>query len=124
MSQDTDIQTRIAGTIALLREKLGVRDKTLLASVKRAKRRLPRRIYKQALLLANAEQMAAHPRLRRVLDTPKLVSASDEVQAYLGSIDLADRRWGWFLGMLGGLAFNILALSALLLLFLWWRGLI
>ena len=124
MSQDADIQIRIAQTIALLRAKLGVRDKTLTASVQRAKRRLPRRVYKQALVLARAEQMAAHPKLRLVLDNPKLVQASEDVQAYLGSINLADRRMGWFLGMLGGLAFNMLALTVLVLLFLWWRGLI
>ncbi len=124
MLENTDIQSQIAQTVQLLRKKLGVRDKTLTASVRKAKRQLPRRIYKQALLLANAEQMAAHPKLRLVLDTPKLVQASEEVQAYLSGINLADRRWGWFLGMLGGLAFNLLALAVLLLVFLRWQGLI
>ncbi|WP_120633485.1 hypothetical protein [Ruegeria sp. EL01] len=124
MSQDPDIQTRIAQTIALLKTKLGVRGKTLAASVRQAKPRLPRRVYKQAIVLAQAEQMAQHPKLRLVLDSPKLVQASEDVQAHLGSINLADRRLGWFLGLLGGLAFNMLALSALVLVFLWWRGLI
>ncbi|WP_420586572.1 hypothetical protein [Ruegeria sp.] len=124
MSDHTDVQTQIAQTLLLLRKKLGVRDKTLTASIRKAKRRLPRRIYKQALLLANAEPMAAHPKLRLVLDTPKLARASEEVQEHLGRINLADRRWGWFLGMLGGLAFNVLAFSALLLIFLLWQGLI
>jgi len=124
MSDNTDIQSQITQTVQLLRKKLGVRDKTLTASIKKAKRQLPRRIYKQALLLANAEQMAAHPKLRLVLDTPKLVKASEEVQTHLSGINLADRRWGWFLGMLGGLAFNLLALSVLVLIFLRWQGLI
>lgn len=122
MSQDTDIQNRIAETIALLRAKLGVRDKTLTASVRHAKRRLPRRIYKKAMVLAQAEQMAAHPKLRLVLDNPKLIQASDDVQAHLSAINLADRRWGWFLGLLGGLAFNLLALAVLFLVVLLWRG--
>ncbi|MFI2770223.1 hypothetical protein [Ruegeria faecimaris] len=124
MPQDTDIQTQIAQTIQLLRDKLGVRDKTLTASVKKAKRQLPRRIYKQAMVLAQAEQMAAHPKLRLVLDNPKLIQASEEVQKHLGGINLADRRMGWFLGMLGGLTFNLLAFSALLLIFMLWQGLI
>ncbi|WP_050603279.1 hypothetical protein [Ruegeria sp. 6PALISEP08] len=124
MSQDPDIQTRIAETVALLRAKLGVRDKTLEASIRKAKRRLPRRVYKQAMVLARSEAMAAHPKLRLVLDTPKLNHASEVVQGHLSAINLADRRWGWFLGMLGGLAFNLLALTTLLLVFLWWRGLI
>lgn len=124
MPQDPDIQTRIAETVALLRAKLGVRDKTLEASIRKAKRRLPRRVYRQAMVLARSEAMASHPKMRLILDTPKLVRASDVVQDHLGRINLADRRWGWFLGLLGGLAFNLLALTALLLVFLWWRDLI
>jgi len=124
MSENTDIQSQIAQTLRLMRKKLGMRDKTLTASVRKAKRRMPRRVYKQAMLLANAEQMAAHPKLRLALDTPRLVQASEDVQSYLGGINLADRRWGWFLGMLGGLAFNLLAFAVLALVFLRWRGLI
>lgn len=124
MSQEADIQTQIAETIVLLRKKLGVRDKTLAESVKRAKRRLPRRVYKQALVLAQAEEMADHPKLRLVLDTPKLTKASEDVQGHLRAINLADRRWGWFLGLLGSLSFNLIALTIIVLVFLWWRGLI
>ncbi len=124
MSQEIDIQYRIAQTILLLRKKLGLRDKTLAESVKRAKRRLPRRIYKQALVLAKAEKMAEHPKLRLVLDTPALEKASQEVQEHLNAINLADRRWAAFLGVLGSLSFNLIALTVIALVFLWWRGLI
>ncbi|WP_171240023.1 hypothetical protein [Ruegeria sp. HKCCA5491] len=124
MQKTVDIQTQIAQTVQLLRDKLGVHGKTLTESVKKAKRQLPRRIFKQAMLLAQAEQMAAHPKLRLVLDTPKLARASEEVQKHLGGINLADRRMGWFLGMLSSLAFNLLVLSALLLAFLRWQGFI
>ncbi len=124
MSQEIDIQTRIAETIQLLRKKLGVKDKTLIASVRRAKRRLPRKVYKQALVLAQAEQMAVHPKLRLVLDTPKLEQASEDVQSHLIAINLADRRWGWFLSFLGSLALGLLALMAAVVTILWWRDLI
>ncbi len=124
MAQVTEVQTQIADTISLLREKLGVKDKTLAASIRRAKRRLPRRVYSQALVLAQAESIAEHPKLRMVLDTPKLTRASNEVQEHLRSINLTDRRWGWFLGMLGGLVFNLFTLTALILIILWWRGII
>ncbi|MES0828412.1 hypothetical protein [Ruegeria sp. SCP11] len=124
MSENTDVQSQISHTLQLMRKKLGMRDKTLTASVRKAKRQLPRRIYKQALLLANAEQMAAHPKLRLVLDTPKLVKASEDVQTHLSGINLADRRWGWFLSFLGSLALGFLALSALALIVLRWRGFI
>ncbi len=124
MAQVTEVQTQIADTISLLREKLGVKGKTLAASIRRAKRRLPRRVYSQALVLAQAESIAEHPKLRMVLDTPKLTRASNEVQEHLLSINLADRRWGWFLGVLGGLVFNLFTLTALILIILWWRGII
>ncbi len=124
MAQVTEVQTQIADTISLLREKLGVKDKTLAASIRRAKRRLPRRVYSQALVLAQAESIAEHPKLRMVLDTPKLTRASNEVQEHLRSINLADRRLGWFLGMLGGLVFNLFTLTALILIILRWREII
>ena len=124
MSQETDIQSRIAQTIQLLRKKLGVRDKTLAASVRRAKRRLPRRIYKQALVLAKAEPMVEHPRLRLILDTPALEKAAEDVQGHLNAINLADRRWGWVLGVLGSLALGLLVLSAAAVAVLRWRGFI
>ncbi|WP_424831087.1 hypothetical protein [Ruegeria sp.] len=124
MSNDTDIQTRIAETIQLLRKKLGVRDKTLAASVRRARRRLPRTVYKQALVLARAEAMMDHPRLRLVVDTPALQKASDDVQTHLRSIDLADRRRGWVLSVLGSIALGILVLGGVIIFVLRWRGLI
>ncbi len=122
MTQEIDIQTRIAETIRLLRKKLGVKDKTLIASVRRAKRRLPRKVYKQALVLAEAEQMAEHPKLRMVLDMPRLEKASDEVQGHLNAINLAERRWGWFLSFLGSLALGLIVLAALAVFVLRWRG--
>ena len=124
MSNDTDIQTRIAETIQLLRKKLGVRDKTLAASVRRARRRLPRTVYKQALVLARAEAMMDHPRLRLVVDTPALQKASDDVQTHLRSIDLADRRRGWILSVLGSIALGILVLGGVTIFVLRWRGLV
>ncbi len=124
MTQEIDIQTRIAQTISLLRKKLGVKDKTLIASVRRAKRRLPRKVYKQAMVLARAEQMAEHPKLQLLLDMPKLEKASVDVQDHLKTINLADRRWGWFLSFLGSLALGVIALAALAVVVLRWRGFI
>ncbi|TDK52638.1 hypothetical protein [Antarcticimicrobium luteum] len=120
----SDIETRIAEIAALMHAKLGVRGATLRAALGRAGRRLPRRIRAQARLLAEAEPFAHHPKLRLTLDTMALGKAAGEVEAHLEAIDLADRRKGWWLGMLGGLAFNILAFFALLVVVLRWRGFI
>ncbi|MGD9866357.1 MAG: hypothetical protein AB7S99_24440 [Pseudodonghicola sp.] len=122
MTDPARIETRIEETAALLRDKLGARGQTLGAALARAGRRLPRRIRSQARLLAEAERFAQHPRLRLTLDGAALGKAADEVGAHLKAIDLADRRKGWWLGLLGGMAFNILAWFGLLLGVLVWRG--
>ena len=94
------------------------------AALAKARHRLPRRIHRQASRLAKAEPLAGHPKLRLTLDAEGLHAAAFEVQAHLAAIDLADRRKGWWLGMLGGLAFNILLSLVMALVFLRWRGLI
>ncbi|MBL4768986.1 MAG: hypothetical protein JKY94_14950 [Rhodobacteraceae bacterium] len=122
MTHPQAIQGLIAQTKALLREKLGVRASDMARAVAKAKRRLPGGVYKQALLLAKAEPLAAHPKLRLTLDAATLATAAGDVQQYLNAIDLADRRKGWILGMLGGLAFNMVLFLVLLVALLYWRG--
>lgn len=122
MAEQIIVEQQIAKTIQMLRAKLGVRGKTLSAALRKARHRLPRGVYKKALLLAQVEDRAAHPKLRLTLDSPALADAAEKVQTYLDAINLADRRKGWLLGMLGGMAFNILLFGTLLLLFLLWQG--
>lgn len=122
MTQPNAIPDLITQTKTLMREKLGVRASDMARAVAKAKRRLPGKIYSQALLLADAEALSAHPKLCLTLDAPALGVAAGDVQQYLKSIDLADRRKGWILGMLGGLAFNMILFVAILVLVLYWRG--
>jgi len=124
MTATLNTAEQIAAVSALLREKLGSKGQTLAQSLKRARHRLPRRIYRQARELARAQPMAAHPKLRQTLDGAALGRAASEVTDYLSAIDLADRRKGWVLGMLGGLAFNMILFVALLIGVLMWRGII
>ena len=124
MSSPADIETRIDQVSALLRGKLGARGKTLGAALRKADRRLPRHVRAEAHRLADAEAFAHHPKLRLTLETDRLDRAATEVGNHLNGIDLADRRKGWWLGMLGGLAFNILLGFVLLLVVLRWRGFI
>lgn len=114
----------IARIRALLQDKLGASGASLAAGLRKVRRRLPRGIHAQARALAAAETLAGHPKLCLTLDTPALARAATQVQAHLERIDLADRRRSWWLGMLGGLAFNLLALMALLIGVLVWRGMI
>lgn len=118
VSTDDQIQT----ILALLREKLGVRGADLGVALNRARNRLPRRIYRQAIALVQAAPLAAHPKLCQTLDHAALAAAATEVQTHLDAISVADRRKGWLLGMLGGLSFNLILALALLIAVLVWRG--
>ena len=122
MPDDTPLSDRIAPLTELMRKKLGVRARSFPAALSRAGRRLPRHLRREAQALAAALPLADHPKLRQTLDMPQLDAAARDLQAFLQSIDLADRRKGFILGVLGTIAFNLLALAALAVLILAWRG--
>ena len=122
MTQPQAIADLISETRALMRDKLGVSGSDMARAAGKAKGRLPAKIYAQALVLANAETLSQHPKLRLTLDAPALGLAAADVQGFLNAIDLADRRKGWILGMLGGLAFNMILFVVVLALVLYWRG--
>jgi hypothetical protein len=122
MTVQQPIADAITETATLMRAKLGTGGATFAAQVRRAGHRMPRRLRAQARALALAEPLAGHPKLSRTLDAAALCANAAELRDWLQSIDLADRRRGWWLGMLGGLAFNLLAFAALVLVVLRWRG--
>lgn len=122
MTDQISLDETIAEIGTLLRAKLGVRGKDLGVALGKARHRLPRRIYRQAMTLVQAEPLAGHPKLRLTLDGAALTTAATEVSAHLEAIDLADRRKGWWLGALGGLSFNLILFTGLLIGLLVWRG--
>lgn len=124
MNDQTSLDQMIAGIVVELRAKLGVRGKDLKTGLSKARHRLPRRIYRQGMVLVEAEPLALHPKLRMTLDRATLASAAQEVRTHLEAIDLADRRKGWWLGLLGGLSFNLILMAVLLVGFLVWRDIL
>ena len=120
----TEFVTLIDTVRAALRDKEGIGGRNLAVALRKARHRLPRRIFRQGQILGRAEGMVGHPKLVLTLDHDALRKAGSEVLSYLEGIDVADRRKGWWLSLLGGLAFNILVLIALLVTFLYWRDLI
>lgn len=122
MNEHISIEQIIIDLRAQLREKLGVKGSDLGVALNRARHRLPRRVYRQGMVLAQAEPLAGHPKLRLTLDAPVLNVAASEVRAHLETVDLADQRKGWWLGVLGGLSFNLILMCALLIAVLVWRG--
>ncbi len=124
MGEQVSIEQLIAGITAQLRVQLGVGGRDLGTALGRARHRLPRRTYRQGMILVRAEPLAAHPKLRLTLDGPALAAAAAVVSAHLATIDPADRRKGWWLGMLGGMSFNLILMGALWVGFLIWRGIV
>lgn len=123
MSEYDKIPEQIQGTQALMRQKLGAGGATLHDSLRKRGSRLPRRIRASIQELANAESFASHPKLRVTLDTAALSNAAAVSQEYLAAIDLSDRRKGWWLGMLGGLVFNLLLFFAVCVaVFVWYNA--
>jgi len=120
----SDISDLIDRVLTRLHEKEGLSGRDLKSVLHKGRGRLPRRILKQGQLLARAQPLAGHPKLRLTLDHAGLRKAGAEILGYLDNVDLADRRKGWWLGMLGGMAFNILALIAIVIAVLLWRDLI
>lgn len=106
----------------MLQQKLGVRGAGLEAKLARAGRRLPRRIRRRVAEIAEAEKREGNPKLARMTDPAALAQAFDEVEAHLNRIDVADRRRGAVLGMLGSVAISLLVVFAALVSYLVWHG--
>ena len=106
----------------LLESKLGVKSRDLGQGVRRAGRRLPRRVRAQAAVLVAAERQSGHPRLARQIDGDRIARAREVVSAHLNAIDVADARKGRWLSLAGALAFNLIAVGAAFVWWLWWRG--
>lgn len=107
-----------------LRAQEGVSGKTLAKALHKGRHRLPKHVRQKGQVLLDAGEMAHHPKLSLTLDWPGLRKAADEICAHLDTIDRRDRRKGFWLGMLGSMAFNVLACIVLFVVVLYWRGLV
>jgi hypothetical protein len=116
------LEQRLDGLHRLMRSRLKVRGSDFRAVQERAGRLMPRHIRARARQLAAAVPLLSHPKLRLTLDHVALEEAAREVETYLNSIDLADRRKGYILGVLGSIAANLLLILAALIAFLIWRS--
>lgn len=122
MSTGTDYFSRSERLVTLINDRLGVNAKTFPTAFQKVRRRLPRKIQLQGDVFVKGLAQMGHPRLRQTVDMSRLEIAENAIREYLESIDVADRRKGWWLNLLGGIAFNVLAVIAILLIFLVWRG--
>ena len=108
----------------LLEEKLGLRKGPLARRAARAGRRLPAYVRKSLHRLSQAQALMAHPKLAQQVNTAELQRSYAQACAHLQAIDPGARRKTAALRLAAGLAFNILALGALVLALLHWRRLL
>lgn len=107
---------------ALLQDRLGVRGNGLEAKLRRAGRLLPRHVRRAASVLVQAVHMQASPKMARLVDGDGVQRAYRTCEKYLSGIDAWDRRKGRIIGILSTSALNLLAVAALFVAVLVWRG--
>ncbi|WP_322866654.1 hypothetical protein U5922_010960 [Aquicoccus sp. G2-2] len=124
MSESRDINTLSDELAGKLGEKLGAKRGDFPARLAKAGRRLPRVVRRDAKVIDAALELGAHPKLRRRINQGEAQAAHRRIAAHLDRIDPKARRINFLLGMLGGLAFNLLLFAGLVLGVLKWRGVI
>lgn len=108
----------------MLRERLRLRASGAEAALVKARPQLPRQLRRHADLLARAVGLMEHPKLRQTLDQEALGQSAEALFEHLSAIDLADRRKGFWLGVLGSIAFGMITVFALVVVVLVWRDVI
>lgn len=108
----------------LLASQLRARGASLSVQVRKAGRRLPRKIRKDAQTVVDASVMAENPKLARMIDEDAMTQAAQNVIDHLKAIDPFDRLKGRVLGILGAIAAVLLITFAIFVCVLVQRGLI
>lgn len=116
------IEDKAAEIADLMKERLGIRGKDLTEKLRHTGRMMPKRVKHEATLLVEALVLAENPKLSRMIDHERLAVAHQTCVAFLESVDVADRRKGVMLGILGSLVMALLVVAALVISVLKWRG--
>lgn len=122
MTELQKYQSQVEAISAALQSKLRLKPAPFPTLVARSRKGLPRHVWRNAQVLAEAQEAAAHPKLWRTLDFAGLSRSAELVQAHLRALDLADERRGKRLSLLGSLSFNLIVVVGLLIGVLVWRG--
>lgn len=106
----------------MMKERLGIRGKDLATKLRYTGRMMPKRIKQDARFLAEATRLATNPKLSRMINLDQVEAAHQTCMEFLETVDVADRRKGVVLGILGSLAMVFLVVTVLVLTVLVWRG--
>ncbi|QCO57925.1 hypothetical protein EOK75_19945 (plasmid) [Pseudorhodobacter turbinis] len=106
----------------LMTERMHVKGQDLEEKLARAGRRLPRREHKAALALAEAAHQAQNPKLLLQIDEESVAANYDICVKYLSALNRGHRLRGMLLGISTSILFSLLAVVAVLIAVLMWRG--
>ena len=118
------LQNQVDEISALLAEKLRAKGRTLDAQVRRAGRRLPKRLRSDIQALIEAQRVADHPKLGRQIDIAAISAGSERVIAHLKTIDPWERFKDRWLGILGAISLGLIVTFIVVVYVLWARGLV
>lgn len=103
-----DFPGRLTELRRLMRRQLGLRGQTVGSLTGRSRRVLPGHVQAALERLAHDEELMQHPALRLMVEEDPHDKDVKLVRRHLLQVDVADRRKGWWLGMAGGLAVNLI----------------
>ena len=109
--------TKIAENLALrMSEQLRVRGTGLAEVLAKAGRKLPKHLHAEVDVVVEAMQMAENPKLARLVDAKRVISADRKVRRFLDKQNPSAERRGEILDRIAAIAF-VLVLIALVVFF-------
>ncbi|MEL7255664.1 MAG: hypothetical protein AAFZ04_14320 [Pseudomonadota bacterium] len=93
-------------------------------NLRRARRRLPWHMRKEADKILRAEEALTHPKLARIANTGGLDGSFKKINSHLKAIDLADQRRDARLNWGAGVVFNLLLIVGVCVAVVIWQGLL
>lgn len=122
MAPDSTPLADIARIEALLERRFGVIRGSFAQRVRKAGSRVPRDLRPALHRLRDAAGLIGHPVLARTVDGRAWARDVARVAEGLERLDLADQRKGFWLGLAGGMVFNLLLFGAFFVAALWYLG--
>lgn len=122
METEHSIKERSERVQSALESAFGVRAKSLPRALRKAGRRLPRRLRADAAQIAIAEGYGGNPKLLRTVDGTSLAAAEERVVVWLDTVDRADAWRGYWTGVGAMVGFNVLLIVAVVVSWMWWTG--
>lgn len=97
----------------LLRLRLNTGQCDLATGLRRARRRLPSKVYRSGMVIADAELRAHNPKLARQLDPSALGSAYATCHSYLTDLGKSERRKDFILHLAASVCLALLVIFGL-----------